>query len=46
MEISPEEEAELLADGDVADPEDVDMEAVYDIAIRGYLDAPAPPQPE
>jgi len=43
MEISPEEEAELLADWDVASPEDVDMEAVYDITIRGYLNAPTPP---
>jgi len=46
MEISPEEEEELLALTDVGPPEDVDMEFVYDNAIRGYLNTPPTPPPQ
>jgi hypothetical protein len=31
MEISPDEEAELLCDMDVGPPDDVDIETVFDI---------------
>ncbi|KAF0728347.1 Uncharacterized protein FWK35_00023637, partial [Aphis craccivora] len=46
MEISPEEEEELLALTDVGPPEDGDKEFVYDNAIRGYLNTPPKPPPQ